>query len=135
VFRTVRILALLGLGAATFAFFHGAPSMTSSRAEDLQQPASAQSNLQTPVDNFQGLGSLPYLTHARTRAVCAENPTGVKGKGGTAVPDLSDPAPAASARAADDLGQGWKVRPFLRVNKGQTATLMDVDGPGVIQHI
>ena len=45
------------------------------------------------------------------------------------------PRRRAAARAADDLGQGWKVRPFLRVNKGQTATLMDVDGPGVIQHI
>ena len=51
------------------------------------------------------------------------------------MPNPSDPTPAASGRAADDLGQGWKVRPFLRVNKGQTATLMDVDGPGVIQHI
>ena len=42
---------------------------------------------------------------------------------------------AAQARAADVLGQGWKVRPFLRVNKGMTATLMDVDGPGEIRHI
>ena len=78
---------------------------------------------------------LPYLNRARSRSVCAENPTGAKGKGGMAVPNPSDPTPAASARAADDLGQGWKVRPFLRVNRGQTATLMDVDGPGLIEHI
>ncbi len=38
-------------------------------------------------------------------------------------------------RAADDLGQGWKVRPFIRVNAGETAVLMDVAGPGIIQHI
>ena len=83
----------------------------------------------------QGLPALPYLSHARTRSVCAENPTGARGRGGMAVPDPKQVDPPASARAADELGQGWKVRPFLRVNKGQTATLMDVDGPGVIQHI
>jgi hypothetical protein len=82
-----------------------------------------------------GMGTLPLLTQARTRSICAENPTGEKGKGGMAIPNPADPKPAASARAADDLGQGWKVRPFLRVNAGQTVTLMDVEGPGVIQHI
>jgi len=82
-----------------------------------------------------GMGTLPLLTQARTRSISAENPTGEKGKGGMAIPNPADPKPAASARAADDLGQGWKVRPFLRVNAGQTVTLMDVDGPGVIQHI
>ena len=82
-----------------------------------------------------GLGTLPLLTEARTRSISAENPTGEKGKGGMAVPDPTEPKAAAAARAADDLGQGWKVRPFVRVNAGQTATLMDVDGPGVIQHI
>ncbi len=83
----------------------------------------------------QGLSALPVLSSARTRSICAENPTGGKGQGGRALPDPSDPSPPASARAADDLGQGWKVRPFLRVNRGQTATLMDVAGPGIIQHI
>jgi len=86
-------------------------------------------------DAFPSLGSLPMLDGSRTRSISAENPTGEPGKGGMAVPDPSEDKPAASARAADDLGQGWKVRPFLRVNAGETATLMDVDGPGVIQHI
>jgi hypothetical protein len=36
---------------------------------------------------------------------------------------------------ARDLGRTWKVRPCITVPKRQTATLMDVDGPGVIQHI
>ena len=84
-----------------------------------------------------GLQSLPLLTDAETRSISAENPTGERGRGGMAIPDPAEPPEeqAASARAADDLGQGWKVKPFLRVNAGKTATLMDVDGSGVIQHI
>jgi hypothetical protein len=79
--------------------------------------------------------SLPLLNEARTRSISAENLTGAKGQGGRALPNPSEPKPAASARAADDLGQGWKVKPFLRVNAGETVVLMDVDGPGTIQHI
>jgi len=52
-----------------------------------------------------------------------------------AIPNPAEPKPAASARAADNLGQGWKVRPFIRINAGETATLMDVAGSGIIQHI
>ena len=83
----------------------------------------------------QGLSTLPYLTRMRSRSICAENPTGGKGQGGRAVPDPTEKEFPGSGRAADELGVGWKVRPFLRVNRGQTVTLMDVDGPGVIQHI
>ena len=82
-----------------------------------------------------GLGSLPFLSRGRTRSVSAENPTGEKGRGGMAIPNPTEPKPATSGRAADTLGQGWKVRPFLRVNAGQTALLMDVAGPGIIQHM
>ncbi|MCU0960567.1 MAG: DUF2961 domain-containing protein [Pirellulaceae bacterium] len=84
-----------------------------------------------------GLQSLPFLTKAETRSISAENPTGARGQGGMMIPNPSEPpeSQAASARAADDLGQGWKVKPFLRVNAGQVATLMDVAGPGVLQHI
>lgn len=82
-----------------------------------------------------GLGNLPLLGRGRTRSISAENPTGAKGQGGMAVPNPGEPKPVASARAADDLGQGWKVRPFIRINAGETATLMDVTGPGIIQHI
>src|SRR4051812_33374682 len=57
----------------------------------------------------QGLASLPMLSTARTRSVCAENPTGEKGKGGMAVPDPTEKEYPASGRAADDLGRGWKV--------------------------
>ena len=79
-----------------------------------------------------GLGGLPLLGGARTRSVCPENPTGEKGKGGMAVPD---PIKFPFSPAASDLGRGWKVNPFCKVKAGETLTLMDVDGPGVIQHI
>lgn len=82
-----------------------------------------------------GLDGLPMLDNSTTRSISAENMTGEKGKGGMAIPNPSELKPAASARAADSLGQGWKVKPFLRVNAGETVILMDVDGPGIIQHI
>lgn len=81
-----------------------------------------------------GLGGLPFLSEGSTRSVSAENPTGQKGKGGMAIPDLQDPD-LPFADAALDLGQGWKVRPFLKPRAGETVTLMDVEGPGIIQHI
>jgi hypothetical protein len=79
-----------------------------------------------------GLGGLALLGDARTRSVCPENPTGGKGKGGMAEPD---PNTFPFSAAASDLGKGWKVSPFYKVKSGETLTIMDVDGPGVIQHI
>ena len=38
-----------------------------------------------------GLGALPYLTDCETRSISAENPTGERGKGGTAIPDPAEP--------------------------------------------
>ncbi len=81
-----------------------------------------------------GLGTLPLLSGAVTRSVSAENPTGEKGKGGMAIPNPADPDLPHSG-AATDLGQRWKVRPFLKPKAGETVTLMDVEGPGIIQHI
>jgi hypothetical protein len=95
----------------------------------------AAANRESLVGLQPGLGSLPLLGRGRTRSISAENPTGEKGKGGMAIPNPTEPKPAASARAADDLGQDWKVRPFIRVNARETAVLMDVTGPGIIQHI
>ena len=61
-------------------------------SEEISMP-----NLPSPM---AGLNALPFLTNARTRSVCAENPTGEKGKGGMAIPNPSESKPAASARAA-----------------------------------
>jgi hypothetical protein len=82
-----------------------------------------------------GLGSLPQLSQdARSRMVSPENPTGEEGKGGMAIPNPSDPDLPFSAAAAD-LGRGWKVRPFIKVPAHTTVTIMDVSGPGAIEHI
>ena len=51
-----------------------------------------------------------------------------------AIPNTADPHLPFS-KAASDLGQGWKVNPFLKPKAHETVTLMDVDGPGVIRHI
>jgi len=75
-----------------------------------------------------GLGTISRLSAARTRSISAENPTGAKGKGGMAV----DGPFAAASR---DLGQGWKVNPFIVVAAHSTVTLADITEPGAIQHI
>jgi Protein of unknown function (DUF2961) len=89
---------------------------------------------QTPAPSV-GLQSLPNLTPgAESRMVSPENPTGEKGKGAMATPDPSNPDLAFSG-AAVKLGQGWKVRPFIKIPAHSTATIMDVAGPGTIEHI
>jgi hypothetical protein len=79
-----------------------------------------------------GLGALPLRSAARTRSISAENPTGAKGAGGRADPSEEG---LPFARPASRLGRGWKVSPFIKPKAGETCTLADVDGPGVIQHI
>ena len=69
---------------------------------------------------FNGLdmnmGNLYRMSDAKTRSISPENFTGEKGKGGMAVPDTDAPRNTANAsHAARDLGQGWKVNPFIRI--------------------
>ncbi len=89
---------------------------------------------------FNGLdmnmGNLYRLSDAKTRSISPENFTGEKGKGGMAVPSEKDHFNIANASgAARDLGQGWKVNPFIIIKPGQTFTLAEIDGSGAIQHI
>lgn len=89
---------------------------------------------------FNGLdmnmGNLYRMSDAKTRSISPENFTGEKGKGGMAVPDSDAPRNTANAsHAARDLGQGWKVNPFIRIQSGETFTLAEIEGPGAIQHI
>jgi hypothetical protein len=67
------------------------------------------------------------LDQGRTRSISPENPTGAPGMGGRAVS-------GTGAQAAADLGIGWKVSPSIELAAGDTATLADVSGPGVIRH-
>jgi len=75
-----------------------------------------------------GLGNLSRLSKAQTRSISPENFTGEKGKAG-----MSTDGPAM--RAARDLGQGWKVSPYVRVPAGETFVMADVKGMGAIQQI
>lgn len=68
-----------------------------------------------------GFGDITRLSDERSRSITAENPDGALGAGG---------------QAESDLGPGRKGRPCLRdVPAGETATLAEIDGPGVIRHI
>jgi hypothetical protein len=89
---------------------------------------------------FNGLdmnmGNLYRLSDAKTRSISPENITGEKGKGGMANPaDKDKPNMANATNAARDLGQGWKVNPFIRIKPGETFTMAVIEGPGAIQHI
>ena len=91
-------------------------------------------NLVTAQSQFNGLnnnmGNLYRLSDAKTRSISPENFTGEKGKGGMATLEEG-----TAAHAARDLGQGWKVNPFVNVEAGQTFTLAEIEGPGSVQHI
>ncbi len=96
--------------------------------------SSAYLAAQNPVA-APGLGDLPDLTPGvESRMISPENPTGEKGKGAMAVPNPSNPDLAFSG-ASIHLGQGWKVRPFIKIPPHQTVTIMDIPGPGTIEHI
>jgi len=89
---------------------------------------------------FNGLemnmGNLYRLSNAKTRSISPENFTGEKGKGGMARPEDQDkPNTANASGAARDLGQGWKVNPYIRIQPGETFTMAEIEGPGAIQHI
>ncbi|HNX79595.1 MAG TPA: DUF2961 domain-containing protein [Prolixibacteraceae bacterium] len=91
-------------------------------------------------NSFNGLdmnmGNLYRLSDAKTRSISPENFSGKKGEAGMANPaDKDKPNTANAYRAARDLGQGWKVNPYVRINPGETFTMAEIDGPGAIQHI
>ncbi|HML74619.1 MAG TPA: DUF2961 domain-containing protein [Anaerohalosphaeraceae bacterium] len=64
----------------------------------------------------------PYLVNVpiESRSITFENPTGEKGKGGT---------------AASKIGVGRKGAALKNLNPGQTVTLCDIQGPGIIRRM
>ncbi len=76
------------------------------------------------MNPLNGLGNLSLLSNAQTRSISAENPTGEKGKGGMVINPEN--------YAASDLGQGWKMRPSVFIEAGETITVADIEGPGAI---
>ena len=85
-------------------------------------------------EKFNGLnmnlGNLFRLSDAKTRSISPENPTGEPGKGGMAT--LENGSAKYSAR---ELGQGWKVNPYIVIKPGETYTIAEITGSGAIQHI
>lgn len=76
------------------------------------------------------LSPLYRIKDAETRSISPENLTGEKGKGGMATLEEG-----SASRAARELGQGWKVNPYVHIEPGATFTLGKIAGPGVINHI
>lgn len=80
------------------------------------------------------LSDLPKMVGVVTRQISAENPTGAKGCACGSVPNPTDPDLPFSKYAVD-LGKGWKVRPFVPVDAGDTLLVADIEGPGVINEL
>jgi len=89
------------------------------------QDATAQSSFN---GLSMGMGNLSRLSKAKTRSISPENFTGEKGKAGMATE-------GTGARAARDLGRGWKISPSVRIKAGETFTVAEINGSGAIQHI
>ncbi len=76
------------------------------------------------------LSNLYLLSNAKSRSISPENFTGEKGKGG-----MAKVGEGSASHAARDLGQGWKLNPFIEIGKGETFTLAEIEGEGSIEHI
>ena len=75
------------------------------------------------------LHNLTTKKNIRSFSICAENPTGEKGKGAMATLENG-----SAKEAARDLGQGWKVNPYIVIKAGERADLANVKGQGAIKH-
>jgi len=82
---------------------------------------------QVPVSH---LGNLYQIQNGQSRSISPENFTGEKGKGGMATLEEG-----SAARAARELGQGWKVNPYVRISPGETFEMGTINGSGIINHI
>lgn len=76
---------------------------------------------------WSDLSNIFQQRDAESRSISAENPKGEIAKGA-----MADPAKEGAAR---ELGIGWKVRPCITLKSGETTTIMDNEGPGVIRHM
>jgi hypothetical protein len=74
------------------------------------------------------LGNLSQLSHARSRSISPENFDGAKGAGGMSEDGLAK-------ESARNLGRGWKISPYIRIQPGETRTLADIQESGAIQQI
>ncbi len=80
--------------------------------------------------SFNGIGlhNIWQTSNTISRSVTPENITGEKGAGGAALDGVG-------AKAARELGQGWKISPAFFIEPGAVLKLAEIEGPGLIQHI
>ena len=72
---------------------------------------------------------LSRLEKKMSRSISPENYTGDKAGG------ARSPVEKGFAHlAARDLGTGWKVNPYIILQPGETFTIADIDGSGIIEH-
>ena len=81
-------------------------------------------------DMNNSMNTLFKLSNAKTRSISPENFTGEKGKGGMATLKEGN-----AAKAARELGQGWKVNPYVHIKPGETFTMAEIETSGIINHI
>lgn len=79
---------------------------------------------------LNGMSDLTMLSDAVSRSISPENNTGEPGKGG-----MCEIENGTAGDSAKDLGKGWKVNPFIRLDAGKTVEIANISGPGIIQHI
>ncbi len=92
------------------------------------------------------LSSISKLSKSQTRSISPENVYGEKGRGGMTKPGelAEDVARIGQVAHFEKMGfsstftrggQGWKVRPCIKLPANTATTVMDVGGPGIIQHM
>lgn len=84
------------------------------------------SQAQTPPN---GLSGLYLFSDAKSRSISPENLSGEKGEGGKTPLEKG-----SAAYAARELGQGWKVNPYRTIKGGETFTMAEMRGPGIVNH-
>lgn len=72
------------------------------------------------------VNNLSLLSNAKSYSISHENRTGARGKGGMDIPTNED-------HPAYDLGQTWKVSPFVEIEAGETFEMANIEGAGAIQ--
>jgi hypothetical protein len=77
-----------------------------------------------------GMDHLYRPSSMKSRSITAENPTGEPGRGGMADIDPND-----VRHPARELGHGWKVRPYITIEPGQSVTIARIEGPGILRHL
>jgi hypothetical protein len=74
------------------------------------------------------LSQLGRRRQVKTRSISPENLDGSPGGGGRAIG-------GTGAKAARDLGPGWKISPSVEIGPGETFTLGQIEGAGKVTHL